>query len=282
MRKLLSLLMGAILLSSAAYGEAYIYLSTPQCLNDNSDAFWLHIPGFQPLPIEIRAYAPRGAQVFEFSIPGFTAEAGIQVSDVVPNPEAVYANGNPFAEGALIAFGTCQSEPVTLYTATLFVPGNGVSVRWEVARRSSPIEPGATCPTATPCGGGSASCIFTLYPSRPGIAPNNPSPADGATGVPLHPSLGFSWDSGACFCLGVACTALYFGRDPDPPLFFGLCDMPWPELDLKPSTTYYWRVSVSFCTNDPHDVNGPVWSFTTEPPIGVEPVTWSKVKQIFR
>lgn len=281
MRSLLSLLLGAVLLSSATYGQSQsIYVEASGCLNDPSNPLLLHLPGFQPaFPIEIRAYAPLGAQYFEFSIPGFTAEAGILLVNVVPNPEASFADGNPFAEGARILFTACQSEPVTLYTATVFVLGSTASVRWTVAPHSSPSEPvAATCAIAGPCGGGSASCINAGPPRTPTLAPYSPFPADGATGVPLHPSLFAYWNTGTCNCLGVPCTALYFGVDPDPPLFFALCDMPWPELDLAPSTTYYWRVSVDFCGF----VVGPVWSFTTEPPIGVEASTWSNVKQVFR
>ncbi len=86
----------------------------------------MHLPGSQPIPIAIRAHPYERAQVFEFSIPGFNAAAGILVTDVTPNPEALFAEGNPFAEGAFIALATCQSTPVTLYTATLFVPGSGM------------------------------------------------------------------------------------------------------------------------------------------------------------
>ena len=278
MRTLLSLLLGAVLLSSAAYGQSpSIYLMAPGCLNDASNPLRLILPGFQPLAIEIQAFAPLGAQAFEFSIPGFTSQAGILVTDLVPNPEAAFADGDPFAAGARIVFTTCQSEPVTLYTATLFVLGNGISVDWTVAPHSTG-GPGTTCPTASPCGGGSASCVYAGLPRTPAIAPYYPSPADGATGVPLHPSLFAAWSTGTCTCLGVPCTALYLGVDPDPPLFFAQCDMPWPELDLTPSTTYYWRVSVDFCGS----VIGPVWSFTTEPPISVEGDTWSNVKRVFR
>jgi hypothetical protein len=276
MRTLLCLLSGAVLLTSAAHGQTYIYPETPQCLNHTYTPT-LYLPGSQPIPIAIRAHAYDGAQVFEFSIPGFTPEAGILVTDVAPNPEALVAEGNPFAEGAFIALATCESTPVTLYTATLFVRGSGVTVTWDVAAHSSPRDPASTCPTAYPCRGGT-SCIFPGVARTHAIVPYAPFPPDGATNVPLDVTLNYGWDTGTCSCLGVACFSLWLGTDPDPPLFFGICDMPLPDLGLKPSTTYYWRAGVSFCGS----VVGPVWSFTTAPPIGVEPVTWSNVKKLFR
>jgi len=241
----------------------------------------LSLPGSQPIPIEIRAHAPLGAQAYEFSIPGFTAEAGILVTDLVSNPEADYAEGNPFAEGARIVFPTCESTPVMLYTATLFVLGSHAYLHWTVAPHSS-AGPGTTCPTVVTCGGGGVSCVLAGGPRQVTIPPYNPSPADGATDVPLDAKLDYSLQFGSCTCMGVGCFALYFGVDPDPPLFFNdLCgseDVPFPNLELKPSTTYYWRAAASFCDA----VYGPVWSFMTAPPIAVEAFTWSNVKKRFR
>ena len=281
MRKLFSLMSGAILLSPAAYGQPpSIYLETPQCLSNGFYNYGdpLQLPGSQLTPIAIRAFVPDGATTFEFSIPGFTEEAGILVTDVVSNSEAIFAEGNPFAEGARIYFATCQSGFVTLFTANLFVLGSGATVPWTVALHSSP-RTGSTCPTTFPCGAGSA-CLNAGPPRAFQVPPNTPSPADGATNVPLNARLGFSLGvTGFCTpCLGVSCLTLFFGVDPDPPAFFGLCDMEWPDLDLEPSTTYYWRVREDWCGN----VIGPVWSFTTAPPIGVEAVPWSNVKRLFR
>jgi hypothetical protein len=278
MRNLLLSLVAAALLSSAAHGQsASIYIVAPQCLNDSSDPLMLRLPGFQPLPIEIRAHAPEGATTFEFSIPGFTEAAGILVSDLNSNPEAAFVEGNPFAEGARISFPTCQTGPVTLYTGTIFVIVAEALVPWTVAPHSAPSVPGTTCATATPCDGGSAYCAYAGLPEQfPQLG--GPSPADGATLVPLHIALGLSWATGACWCLGLPCTTLYFGVDPDPPVLVSGCDIQLPELDLAPSTTYYWRVRVDLCGS----ITGPVWSFTTQPPLAVEPSTWSHVKQIYR
>ena len=279
MRKLLFSLVVIGVFSTAAHGQsASIYLVASQCLNDSSDPLMLVLPAFQPLPIEIRGHAPDGATSFEFSIPGFTAAAGILVSDWIPNPEAAFVEGNPFVEGTRISFAACQTEPVTLYTATLFAIAPQVLVPWTVAPHSSPSVPGTTCANATPCGGGSPFCVFAGIPQQFPVPPTSPSPADGATGVPLHTTLGFYWQTGSCWCLGLPCMTLYFGVDPDPPVLVSGCDIPLPELDLEPSTTYYWRATVDFCGT----FAGPVWSFTTEPPIGVEPATWSHVKQIYR
>jgi hypothetical protein len=279
MRNWLLSLVAILLLSSVAHGQsASIYVAASQCLNDSGDPYLLVLPGSQLLAIEIRAYAPQGATSYEFSIPGFTLDAGILVVDWIPNPEAAFAEGNPFVEGARISFPNCPTTPVTLYTATLFVLGADAIVPWTVAPHSFPSEPGRNCPTATPCGGGSSYCVVPGVPERFPVPPTNPSPADGATGVPLHTTLGFYWATGSCWCLGLPCMTLYFGEDPDPPVLVSGCDIPLPELDLEPSTTYYWRAYVDYCGS----ATGPVWSFTTEPPIGVERATWSHVKQIYR
>jgi hypothetical protein len=280
MRTFLLLLLATALLVSPAYGQfPSIFLEADHCLSGPGGPFNLQLPGFQPIPIEIRAHAPLGAQAFEFSIPGFTLATGIVVTDLIANPAAASAAGNPFAEGAKISFATCQSATVTLYTATLFVLAPSASVYWSVAPHSSPSVPGTTCPTAGLCGGGSAACIIAQVPQQHAIPPSNPSPADGATDVPLDPTLLFNWQSSGCGCAGVPCVALYFGVDPDPPLFFSQCDIPFPALHLEPSTTYYWRVDATFCGPTFH---GPVWSFTTVPPLGAEATTWSNVKMIFR
>jgi hypothetical protein len=279
MRTFLSLLIGAVLLPSAAVGQTpFIYLTSSQCLNSYSDPMGVQLPGFQPVQVQIRGLANQGAQTFEFAIPGFTPAVGVFVLDFAPNPQASFASGNPFAEGARISFANCQTEPVLLYSATLFAAGV-ITVRWSVGPHSSPSVPGTTCGTATACGGGNAACLFASPPQVNPAPPHDPSPADGAVDVSLHPELSYLWTtSGMCTCASVPCTTLYFGENPDPPVFFSNCDVPFPELDLKPSTTYYWRVSVSFCGS----VIGPVWSFTTQPPLGVQATTWGKVKQVFR
>ena len=264
----------AVLLSSAAYGQSpQIYIVASRCLNDPTNPLRVWFGAGTVTSFEIQARAPMGAQAFEFSIPGF---AGVFVAPV-PNPEAAFVEGNPFAEGARISFANCQSTPVTLYTVTVFA-GQDYAVTWTVAPHSSPSEPGTTCATASLCGAGSASCVLAGQARLIELPPYDPSPAVGATGVSLHPALGFNYQTGSCFCFSVPCVTLYFGEDPDPPVFHSLCDVPFPDLNLKPSTTYYWRVTVYFCGY----VFGPVWSFTTAPPLGVEAANWSSMKQIFR
>ena len=204
------------------------------------------------------------------------------VAEVVPNPAASSASGDPFGGGAKISFASCPPNPVTLYTATVFAIVFDASVEWQVQAHSSPTEPGTTCATAVPCAGGGGSCVFPGYPHQLPRLPSAPSPPNGATNVELHPSLASSWSSGACVCGSDenAYIRWYFGTDPNPPLFFEEFYESLPQLDLEPSTTYYWRIEASYC-GDPF-VEGPVWSFTTGPPVGVEPATWSNVKQIYR
>src|SRR5262245_11487602 len=151
MPKSLSLLLAAILLSSAAYGQSppSIYLVSQQCMT--GDALTLLLPSSQVIPVEIWVDPAGGAQTFEFSIPGFVAQpGGALVTDVVANPAAVSAEGDPFAAGARISFSTCQSSPVMLYTANIMGIGVDSSIPWRVNAHSSPSVPGTTCATATP------------------------------------------------------------------------------------------------------------------------------------
>jgi hypothetical protein len=44
---------------------------------------------------------------------------------------------------------------------------------------------------------------------------------------------------------------------------------------LQPGTTYYWRIAAGTHTS-------PVWSFTTDTPVGVEATTWGQVRSFYR
>lgn len=115
-------------------------------------------------------------------------------------------------------------------------------------------------------------------------APRDPVPPDGASGVPAFlQSLGWDVDTPRTGCplpLGsVELGELYFGTDPNPPLFW-TPNGPWyGPLYLEPETTYYWRIVAD---NFGYPAEGPVWSFTTERAIGVESKTWGAVKALYR
>ena len=85
--------------------------------------------------------------------------------------------------------------------------------------------------------------------------PSNPSPADYATGVAIHPIL--SWTPGQ----GALSHDVYLDTVNPPTIFRG--NQPGTTFDpcnLLPATTYYWRIDEVYSTST---ITGPVWSFTT-------------------
>lgn len=105
------------------------------------------------------------------------------------------------------------------------------------------------------------------------VGPNNPpneptndtahgSPADGATGVILRPTI--RWTGGDPDGERVTFT-LYFGVPADPPLIGGgWSDSSYvPELPLLGGRTYHWRVVAKDERGE--RTSSPIWSFTTVP-----------------
>lgn len=114
-------------------------------------------------------------------------------------------------------------------------------------------------------------------------APSDPSPADGATDVPLSVTLNCSFHDddvvfSSCVPLFGDWVNVYFGTDPDPPLATPNGQFPMPRT-LAPGTTYYWRVERQY---GPAQASSPVWSFTTEATTTVTKSTWGKIKALYR
>ena len=90
-------------------------------------------------------------------------------------------------------------------------------------------------------------------------SPNNPNPANNATGAWTETIL--SWD---CFDPNEEDTLtydVYFGTDSSPTCAStGQTAKTYDPGTLATDTTYYWRVDVSDGT---HEVEGDVWSFAT-------------------
>jgi hypothetical protein len=113
--------------------------------------------------------------------------------------------------------------------------------------------------------------------------PNDPSPPDGASNVPVT----FSWPDYHVAGAHAACLPLcydtmyqlYFGTDPDPPLVWSYMAVHPALGPLDPATTYYWRIVVLNCG---FLAEGPVWSFTTENATPAESKTWGAVKALYR
>ena len=256
--------------------DTVIYLSSPACLR-------LELPLAEPFTVDIKARGMSGFAALEFAVTGFSPAQGLLVLDVTPNSLATSAVGNPFAEGAKISFADCQGspDPVTLYTATVVAFMPNPSLQFMVTGHSAPTDPSFQCPTAMECGTGTPvrACAFDLgFMEHEEPPPSAPYPADGATAVPLD--VRPVWQAGGidCNCLGLVCYSLWLGEDPEPQLVSSGCDEPFPDLDLQPLTTYYWRVQVTNCGSG----TSPLWSFTTGTSIATEKSTWGVVKRLYR
>lgn len=276
MRLAIAVLLWTSLLVSNAWSDVVVFLSSPACLRLDG------IPLAQPFTVEIKAYEitpTTGFVEMEFAVAGLSPAQGVQVLDLTPNPLATSASGNPFAAGARISFADCQSE-VTLYTATLIAIQNTYMPAIAITAHSAPTDPSFQCPTAMQCTGGEpvracADGSETIDHAEP--PPYSPYPTDSATRVPLDVLP--SWRGGIdCNCLGLVCLSFWLGTDPEPPLVLSGCDEPFPDLNLQPLTTYYWRVAITNCGSG----TSPVWSFTTGNTIAVEANTWGTIKQFYR
>jgi hypothetical protein len=101
----------------------------------------------------------------------------------------------------------------------------------------------------------------TFGPPCPIDPPSNPSPANGATGLPLAGNTA-SWTNGA----GASQIEVYFGQGSTLNLVY--TGVPITSLSLAPfepfvyNTTYSWQIKGK---NDTCTVAGPIWSFTTIP-----------------
>jgi hypothetical protein len=99
----------------------------------------------------------------------------------------------------------------------------------------------------------------TFGPPCPIDPPSNPSPANGATGLPLTGNTA-SWTNGA----GATQIEVYFGQGSTLNLVYS--GAPITSLSLAPfepfiyNTTYSWQIKGK---NDTCTVAGPIWSFTT-------------------
>ena len=84
--------------------------------------------------------------------------------------------------------------------------------------------------------------------------PGSPSPANGATGVGITPTL--TWTSS-----GATTYDVRFGTTSTPPqVSTGQSAASYAPGTLSNNTTYFWQV-IAHNTNG--TTNGPVWSFTT-------------------
>ena len=83
------------------------------------------------------------------------------------------------------------------------------------------------------------------------------SPANGATGVSLTPTLSWNTSSGA------TSYNVYFGTSPTPPLATNTTATSYSPGTLNPGTVYYWQVVAE---NSTGSASSAIWSFTTQGP----------------
>jgi hypothetical protein len=248
---------------------------------------------------------------------GFTgAEFGIQgwespfLVTATPSPDVAVSLGDPIMHhlglswvgGTDVAFASCQpmTSTIVLFTLTVFNPTAVPSYPTiRVRAHSSPANPNFACPLLTQCDAPAytAKCVSagsTRVVRAPiSLAPNSPTPADGATEV-TSPIL--RWQEAGPFeaeCEShdwASTFTIYFGTTPDPPLLVPGC---WFECQqqghlqyccpvLAPLTQYYWRI-VEYQGDGFHTEPSPVWTFTTGAnPVAVHESSWSGLKELYR
>jgi len=90
--------------------------------------------------------------------------------------------------------------------------------------------------------------------------PNNPSPADNATGVDINADI--SWSGGDPNPRDTVTYDIYFGTTSPPPLVIsGHSNSNFELGTLQANTTYYWKI----VSKDKYEKTstGPIWSFST-------------------
>ena len=149
-----------------------------------------------------------------------------------------------------VHFGTNTSPPLLGHSSTssfaLDTLAYSTTYYWQIVTQTG----------VAPVAGPVWSFTTALQPSA---APSSPSPADGATNVPVPVQLDWADAARAAFY------QVLLGTDPTKPLgFLGTAaTSTWGPLDLTPGTKYYWQI---VATNDAGQTPGPVWSFTTAAP----------------
>ena len=186
--------------------------------------------------------------------------------------------------GITIDLGECTTSPVTLLTIYysgasaeccpwVVLPHGGAPwpMEFEFIDCDGGVRPGASAVNG-PLYTGECCRTFDV------LAPYEPYPADGATGVSTEVDLEWLLPDLRC------------GEW----IYFDVIPAPWeivPNDDfdyyttydpgtLQPNTTYYWKVYMQ-CDMDT-GARSPLWSFTTgDGPVAVESSTWGRVKALY-
>jgi VCBS repeat-containing protein len=106
----------------------------------------------------------------------------------------------------------------------------------------------------------SGTITVTPPPNKPPYTPSNPLPKDGSTNLPT--SLTLSWTGGDPDGDKVT-YEVYLGTTPTPPLYSSTVETSIQVTNLKPDTTYYWKIIAK--DDKGARTEGPLWKFTTAP-----------------
>ncbi len=149
-----------------------------------------------------------------------------------------------------VYFGTVPAAPLfTNTTGTSYSPGTlnaNTTYYWQVVAKNS---------------GGAASSVERSFTTAAGVLPAAPaltSPANGASGVAVAPTL--SWNASA----GAVSYDVYFGASPSPPLVTNTTAIAYAPGTLSSGATYYWQIAAR---NGSGTAASGTWSFTVGSPV---------------
>lgn len=234
--------------------------------------------GMISIYVVVNSFTPLMAVEFAAPVPGCFAGAS-WVSDTEVIGVAIGDSQN----GVSIGFGQCLSAPIHVLTVNIMTQGQTETCcLYPVVEHPYTGDVAAVdCSPAVIVAQGAGGVVSSRL-----LWVGDPSPPDNATEQPVNTTL--SWGVNACglyVLMGTPMDWLFFGTTPDPPLVswpkYAMQEIPQPHDPgpLAPSTTYYWKVKHW----DPiGGVESPVWQFTTEAAVPVEPTTWGRVKALYR
>jgi hypothetical protein len=201
-----------------------------------------------------------------------TAQVGrvnpTDLTDFTPNMSAIYNDDNlssvalaaQVQVGADTDWNTIEkwNSPWIYFTIATPIPGeripdviyngaslsNNVTYYWRVRIRTN-----ANCATDW-----SDAAYFRVHVISMPDQATNPTPADGATGVSLTPTL--SWDPAN----GATGYTIYFGTSSTPPVAGNSAGTSYPPGTLTADTTYFWHVDAF---NEDGFTDGALWFFVT-------------------
>ena len=177
------------------------------------------------------------------------SQSSAPAGTTVPN-NRVDLNGAAGPSGFTVSLASSNSSAASV-PPTATVSGGGSSVLFSIT--TGQVSSNTSVTISASGGGTTKTQNFTVTTSVPG-APANPSPANGATGIPVTTSLSWSAVSGA------ASYDVYFGTSSNPPFAGNTSATSFSPGTLSSGTQYYWRVAAK---NASGATTSATWTFTT-------------------